>query len=201
MKLATTSHFEHVGVARVGDAQGDVLQQFLLEALANLAAGDVLAFAAGQRRGVDHEVHGQRGLVDRDRLHAFETLGVAQGDADVDLRNAGHQHDVARFGELGGFALQSFEGEYLADLALAAVLIAIHDDQFLVGANAATLDAADAELAHVGRVVERAHLHLQRPVGIDLGGGTYFRMASNSGRMSLRSSSRLSTAKPLRPEA
>src|SRR5690606_6004003 len=119
VQFAATGNLEHVRVAGVGHAQGDVLEQFLFQALADLAAGDVLAFTTGQRRGVDHEVHGQRRLVDRNRGHAFEALRVAQRDADVDLRNAGYQHDVARFGHFRRFALQSLEGEDLADLALA----------------------------------------------------------------------------------
>jgi hypothetical protein len=102
VQFAAAGHFEHVGVSGVVDAQGDVLQQFLFEALADLAAGDVLAFTTGQRRGVDHEVHGQGRLVDRDRLHAFEAVRVAQGDADVDLGDAGHQHDVAGLGHSAG---------------------------------------------------------------------------------------------------
>ena len=171
VQFAATGNLEHVRVAGVGHTQGDVLEQFLFQALADLAAGDVLAFTTGQRRGVDHEVHGQRRLVDRDRLHALEALRVAQGDADVDLLDARDQHDVAGLGQFGGFALQALEGEDLADLALAAVLLAVHDDDFLVGTHAAALDATDAELAHVGGVVERAHLDLQRAVGVDFGCG------------------------------
>jgi hypothetical protein len=37
------------------DAQRDVALQFAVEPLADLAAGDELAFAAGQRRGVDQK--------------------------------------------------------------------------------------------------------------------------------------------------
>ena len=169
VQFATARDLEHVRVLGEVHPQRDVLQQLLLEALADLAAGDELAFAAGEWRGVDDEVHRQRGFIHRDRLHAFQALGVAQRHADVHLRNAGDQHDVARLGRLGSRAFQPLEGEDLADLALAAVLVAVHHDEFLVGAHAAALDAADTELAHVGGVVERAHLHLQRAFRIHLG--------------------------------
>ena len=45
------------GVVGLLDAQRDVVLQLALEALADLAAGDELAFAAGERRVVHLEVH------------------------------------------------------------------------------------------------------------------------------------------------
>ena len=60
--------------------------QLALEALADLAAGDVLAFAAGERRGVDLEVHRQRRLVDleqRQRVRAARRRQSVVADADV----------------------------------------------------------------------------------------------------------------------
>ena len=45
VQLAAARDDEHVGVAGLVDAQRDVAQQLALQALADLAAGDVLAFA------------------------------------------------------------------------------------------------------------------------------------------------------------
>ena len=164
VQFAATGHQENVRVVGVFDAQRHVLQQFLFQALADLAAGDELAFATGQRRAIHHEVHGQRRLVHRDRLHRLGRFRITDGDTDIDLLDAGHQHDVAGAGRFGLRAVETLEGEHLADLGLAAVLVAVIDDHFLVRLDAAALDAADAQLTDVGRVVERTDLQLQRRV-------------------------------------
>jgi hypothetical protein len=75
VQLAAPVHDENVGILGVLDTQRDVLEQFALQALADLAAGHVLAFAAGERRGVDHEVHGQRRLVDLEQRQRIRVLG------------------------------------------------------------------------------------------------------------------------------
>ena len=87
-----------------------------LEALAQLAAGDEAAFAAGERRGVDQEVHGERRLVHFERRQGVGMLGVAQRVADADLVDAVDQHDVAGFGLFDGLALQAFELQDLVHL-------------------------------------------------------------------------------------
>ena len=58
VQFAAAGDEEDIGVGRVFDAQGDIGEQFLVEAFADLAAGDELAFLAGEGRGVDLEVHG-----------------------------------------------------------------------------------------------------------------------------------------------
>ena len=63
VQFATAAHFKHVGVSGIGDFQRDVAHQLALQAFAYLAAGDELAFLAGEWRGVDLKIHGQRGLV------------------------------------------------------------------------------------------------------------------------------------------
>ena len=65
VQLAAARDQERVGVAGLLDAQRHVGQQLLREAVAQVARGHVLAFAAGERRRVDLEVHRQRRLVDR----------------------------------------------------------------------------------------------------------------------------------------
>src|SRR3546814_19927402 len=55
-------------------SQGHIGLQFAIKTVAQLAAGHELAFTPCQRRGVDHEVHGQGGLVDaqQDRKRVVE---------------------------------------------------------------------------------------------------------------------------------
>ena len=71
-------HAEHVRLVGVLDAQRDVALQLAVQALADLPAGDELAFAAGERRGVDLEIHRQRRLIDADRRQAFRRARGSQ---------------------------------------------------------------------------------------------------------------------------
>ncbi len=98
MQFAAARDFEHIGIGGFDDLERDVAHDFALQAFAQLAAGDEFAFAAGQRRGVDLEIHGQRRLVDFQHRQRFRALGIGQRDADADLINAVDQHDVAGLG-------------------------------------------------------------------------------------------------------
>ena len=66
LQFAAAHHFEGV-VAQFLHADGDVGEQFLIQALAQIARGDPLALPAGERRGVDGERHRDGRLVDLDR--------------------------------------------------------------------------------------------------------------------------------------
>ena len=74
--LATAHDTEGIGGGGILHLQGDVLQQFLLQTVADLAAGDELALTAGQRAVVDGEGHLHGGVVD---LHEGQRLHTEQG--------------------------------------------------------------------------------------------------------------------------
>ena len=76
---ATAGHLPRVIPRDAVDAEGDVLFEFLDEALADLAAGDELSVATSKRRIVDAEGHGHSGLVDTDRSHGTGVLKVGDG--------------------------------------------------------------------------------------------------------------------------
>jgi hypothetical protein len=101
VQFAAAHHLEDAVFAGLLDAQRHVVLQFLLQAVPDLAAGDVLAFATGQRAGVDAEVHRQRRLVDLEHRQRRRVGRVGDGHADADVGDAVDQHDVARAG-LGG---------------------------------------------------------------------------------------------------
>jgi hypothetical protein len=94
--------------------------QFLLQPVPDLAAGDVLAFAAGQRAGVDAEVHGQRRLVDLEHRQRRRVGGSVSVTPMPMSAMPLIQHDVARAGLGGLHALQALEGQHLVDAALVA---------------------------------------------------------------------------------
>ncbi len=64
LELASPGHLDDVGRAGLVDPDRDVAQDLAVEALAKVAGGEVRAFLAGQRRGVDAEGHAQHRLVD-----------------------------------------------------------------------------------------------------------------------------------------
>ena len=76
-------------------ADRDVADQLLVEAIAQVARGDVLAFAAGERRGVDAEDHRDGRLVDRDRRNRHRVQRIGDRLADGDVLDAGEADDVA----------------------------------------------------------------------------------------------------------
>src|SRR5450830_1707251 len=167
VQFAAARHFKHGVVVGRCNAQGDVGFQFSVEAVTQLAAGDELAFAAGQGRVVDHEVHGQGWLVDGQHRQRFRGIRCAHGRTDADVFDTVDQDDVAGNSFVNDDALQAFKIEHLVDAALDRGRIGtVQDDHVHAGFHAATVDAANADLADVGRVIERGHLHLQRAVRI-----------------------------------
>ena len=85
MQFAAAHHFEDAFLVGFLHAQRHVVLQFLLQAVPDLAAGDELAFAAGQRAGVDAEVHGQGRLVDLEHGQRRRVRRVGDGHADADV--------------------------------------------------------------------------------------------------------------------
>ncbi len=86
MQLAATVNGEDVGIGGVLDAQRDVGHELARQALAQVAAGHVLAVATGQRGGVDLELHRQSGLVDVDHRQCLRRVDRAERGADVQHR-------------------------------------------------------------------------------------------------------------------
>src|SRR6185312_5898773 len=164
MQLTAAGDSHDIGLVRVLDAQGDVALQFPLQALAQLAAGHVLAFAAREWRGVDLEIHGQCRLVDADRRQAFGRFRITHRHTDVHLFDTGDRDDVAGRGLLDRGARQAGERQYLPDLGKTAILGTVAQGNLLSRADGAAPDPADADAADIRVVVERGDLQLQRLV-------------------------------------
>mmetsp|Transcript_43703 Transcript_43703/g.77039 ORF Transcript_43703/g.77039 Transcript_43703/m.77039 type:complete len:444 (+) Transcript_43703:726-2057(+) len=163
VQFAATADLEDAVLVGLGDAQRHVVLQLLLQAVPDLAAGDVLAFTAGQRAGVDAEVHRQRRLVDLEHRQRLRVGRVGHRHADADLLDAVDQHDIARagFGDL--HAVQAVEGQHLVDAAVDALAAgAFHHRDLHAGLDGALADAADADAADEGGEVQRRDLQLQR---------------------------------------
>ena len=137
--------------------------QFFLQAVPDLTAGNVLAFTAGQRAGVDAKIHGQRWLVHFQHRQRHRVGRVGDGHADADVGQAVDQHDLAGAGFSGLHALQSLEGQHLVDTAFDSfTVLAFHHDHVHHGLDGALADTANADATDKGREVERRNLQLQR---------------------------------------
>ncbi len=76
----------------------DVAEDLAIQACLDLAARDVLALAAAQRRGVDAERHPERRRVDVEPGERARVGRIGERVADRDLREARDRDDVARAG-------------------------------------------------------------------------------------------------------
>ena len=162
MQFAPARHFEDAILVGFLHPQRYVVLQFLLQAVPDLAPGDVLAFASGQGRVVDTEVHDQGGLVHLEHGQGLGVGRVGHGHADTDVFNAVDQHDVARAGFAHLHTVQALERQHLVDAALDGTPVRAFHHQHVHGrANGSGADAANANAADKGGEVERRNLQLQ----------------------------------------
>ena len=159
------------------DLDRDVAEDLLLEAGLDLAAGDVLALAAGQRRGVDPERHAQGRRVDVQPRQRTRVGRLGQRVADRHLGQAGDADDVARTGLLdvdpvdavGG--LQAGHGAAQGDRAAGldgagrVVRLLADDDDPLAGPDPAVPDPADGHPPDVVVGGQVGDEQLERVVG------------------------------------
>src|SRR5471032_2770421 len=167
VQLAAARYFKDRVVVGRRYAQSNVGFQFFFQTVTQLTRGHELAFAASQWRVVDHEVHGQGRLVDGQHRQRFRGVQCAQGRTDTDFVDTVDQNDVAGDGFVDDHAFQALEVQHLVDAALDRGRIrTVQDDEVLARFDTAARDTANADLADVGRVVQRGDLHLQRTVRI-----------------------------------
>ena len=162
VQLAAARDAERIGGIGLLDAHGHVRFDLGEQALAQVAARDILALLARKRTVVDKEQHVHGRLVDLHKRHRLDQLRGARGFADVQILDARNADDIARIGDLGFHALQALEIVEPRDLrfARAVVLSAAEHDRHTAPRGAA-LDAADTDLADVVVVVDCGEQDLQ----------------------------------------
>jgi hypothetical protein len=107
---------------RLDHAQRDIAFGLAQQAVADHAAGHLVAFGAGERRVVDDERHRYRRRIDRLRHQRRLDRGIAEGVGDRALGEARDGDDVAGFGFIQRRALDAAEGEDLGDTPCSMVL-------------------------------------------------------------------------------
>src|SRR5262249_33920686 len=95
LEFAAAEHAERFGRVGILDADGDVGEQLLLQAIAKVAGGEIAAFAAGKRAGVDGENHGERRLIDDERLERGGAVELDDTFADLNAFDTGNGDDIA----------------------------------------------------------------------------------------------------------
>ena len=96
LQLSPPAHLEGIGPIHHGVyPDGDVAERLPLEALPQVARGEVLPFAAREGAVVDVEDHGDGGLVDPDAGQGLRILQGGNRIPDADAGHAGNGDDVA----------------------------------------------------------------------------------------------------------
>jgi hypothetical protein len=184
MQLAAAEHHELVRIGGRLDAQRHVVDGLAVQALADLPAGDELAFAPRNGEVLTSKVMLIVGS-STVRLGSGSTFSrIAQRVRHLGLGDAGEGDDVARARRLDLDPRQAVKSQDLRDPLGALLALAVdHGDGHALLERAA-LDAADADGADVARVIEQRDLQLQRTVASTSGGGQCSTMVLNSGCMS-----------------
>src|SRR5208337_4154582 len=166
LEFAAAENAEGFGRVRIFNADGNVGEKLLGEAIAKIARGDVIAFAARERAGIDAENHGEGGLVDDERLERSGIIEAGEGFADLDAFDAGNGDDVTGNDGFGFVAFEAAEGEELGDFGGDESAVEFADADFLATIQRAVEDAADGQAAQKIGVVQIGNLELEDAGGI-----------------------------------
>src|SRR4051812_9448383 len=169
MQFTATRYHERVRIGGEFNLERDIRLQLALKAFANLPAGDILAVAAGQWRGIDQKIHGQCRLVYLQQGKRLRIRRIGQRNADPNFFDSVDQHDISRLGFFDHRALQTLEDQHLIDLGHFRFAVrTMHDGDLLPGTNASLRYPADTDTTDKTRIVKRTDLHLQRRVRIGI---------------------------------
>ena len=154
MQDAAAVNHEGIGIQARLDTEGEILLKLLLQAFLDVAGGHELAVLAEERRVVDHEEHGHRGLVHGDRRERFRILDVGDGVADLEPVNAHQGADVAALDLVYIGLAQALEHHDLLDLGLLDDVVALAEGHRHAGLQAAAGDATHGDTTHVRGVFQ-----------------------------------------------
>ena len=161
LQFTAAEHAEGFRGFRVFDANGNVGEQFLGEAIAKIAGGEVISFAAAERAGIDGENHGESRLVDGERLQRLRIFERSDAFADLDSFNAGDGYNVSGYNAVGLIAFKASEGVKLGDFRGDELSVQLADADFLAAIESAIKHAADGQAAEKIGVVEVGDLELK----------------------------------------
>ena len=170
MHFATAHYAEGIVGGGIFHTQGNVLQQLALQAVTDLAAGDVLAFLAGKRGIVDGEGHLNGRIVDLNKGQRLNLAGVAHSVADGNIGQTGKGNNITGSGLLNGLAAVCLKVKQLGDAAghVQVGVVPVANLNSLANLDDTVLHAANAHAAHKVVVVHAGNQHLHRGFGFTL---------------------------------
>ena len=173
MHFTAACHAEGVGGITVGHAQGNILEQLLVETLAELTGGDKLTLATCEGAVIDREGHFHGGLADLDKL---QRLGIADGGdgiTDGDRFSTGEADDITHACGVDGSTAQTVDlvnGNNLGFLgSLLGVVVTDHGR--LAYSQRAALNAANTNATDIVIIVDGGYQQLQIARFVSLGSG------------------------------
>ena len=170
MQFAAAKDLEGVRRSGLFHTDADVRLQFLVEPLAQVAAGHKLTLAASERRVVHAELDGDGRFIDHDRRQRLRILQAGDRLADGEAAYTRDRDDVAHGRLFDVRALQAAEAEQFGDLYRLQRAVQLSDVHGLARLQRSVKDACDAQAAQVVAVVQVRHQHLQRPIHFARGG-------------------------------
>ena len=117
LELAPAGHLDHIRRVGVGQPDRHVAEHLALEALAEVARGDVGAVLAGQRRRVGAERHAEHRFVDAEPRQRLGSGGTRERVTDLDLGEAGQHEQVAGYTVIDVDTPQPLEAEQVREPA------------------------------------------------------------------------------------
>ena len=102
------------------------------------------------------------GFFDLDAFHRHDMVFLTERFADRDVRDAGHDDDIAAVRFIHADTGKPFVDEDLRCLFRARIAFVVADDDAFLSAQRALIYASDAKASDVFIVCERGYLHLQR---------------------------------------
>jgi len=170
MRMLSAASVDPPAILAVGglNAQRQVAVQLAVQALADVARGDVLAVLAEEWRVVDGERHRHGWLVDGDARQRFGTGGGAKRVANLEAFEADDGADIAARHRMNLLATHALESVQFLDFLLLGLPVLGAEQQLGTFGNGAAVDAADGDAAHVGAEVETGDEHLRLAL---VGGG------------------------------
>ena len=163
LQFAAAGNLEGIPALGLGDADRDIALGLAQQPRADHAAGHLVAFAAGERRIVDREGHGERRRIDRIGRDRPRHQGIADRVGNRRIAEPRDRHDVAGLGAFDRHALEAAEGEQLGQARrLAHLARRAHRFDRHVDAGLAGMDAPGQHAADIGIVFQRRHQHGER---------------------------------------
>src|SRR5258705_8323020 len=161
LQFATAENAKRFRRIGIFDANRNVGEQLFLQPVAKIARSEIAAFFAGERAAVDSENHGERRLVDQQRLERLRIGEINDAFADLNAFNTSDGHQVTSENTVGFVAFKPAESIELSDARGIELAVELADADFRAALDGAVENAADSDAAEKIAVIEIHHLDLQ----------------------------------------